>query len=570
MTVRFLVGDVREQLRLLPDESVHCVVTSPPYWGLRDYGTACWEGGDPACDHGVRRWDGPKQTQGAQSGHASAADKLARQVCRCGAQRVDNQLGLEPTPQEHVERMVSIFRDVRRVLRKDGVCWVNYGDSYATSVNGRSAADTKASGNDDRTFRDKPFGTATPNWKKRVTALQDRADVDVGGWGNRDDSLRWRGGDLLKAKDLCMVPFRFALAMQADGWWLRSVLPWVKRNAMPESIRDRPATAIEYVFMFARSERYAYDAEAVRQPLALSSGPRKDRDARATGDTSALSGAAYEPPGQAPHAKARYKMPDNWDTGPGGHGSFHRQGREKGRPAFHGSDQSKFGDDTNGQFRRHHGASADKQRGHGRRHAGFNDRWDDMGRAEQQANGRNFRNSDLFFESIAKPHGLLTDVDGEPLALDVAPKPFREAHFATFPPKLIEPLIKAGAPEHGCCPQCGAPWRRQVAVSYEVGGPKHGENAKALRYGRDDHLNAEPYKTRTSETIGWEPRCKCPAHEPVPCTVLDPFGGSGTTALVAEQLGRNSVLIELNPEYVEIARKRLGLVEPDVIEAMLA
>jgi DNA modification methylase len=352
VSVRILLGDVRARLRDLEADSVHCVVTSPPYWGLRSYG-------------------------------------------------VDGQLGLEPTAQEHVDTMVDVFREVRRVLRPDGVCWVNYGDSYATGVNGRSAADTKAAGNDDRTFRDKPFSTA------------------VGG---------------LKSKDLCMVPFRFAIAMQADGWWLRSVLPWVKRNGMPESISDRPATAVEYVFMFTKSARYWYDAEAVRV------------DRKTPADT---------------------KMPDNWDTGPGGHGSFHRNGREKGARI----------------------SPADKQRGHGRRHQGFNERWDQMERAEQQANGRNFRNTDLMFESIDGAHGLISDAEGNPLALDVAPHPFSGAHFATFPPKLIEPLIKAGCPERG--------------------------------------------------------------------TVLDPFGGAGTTGLVADRLKRNAVLIELNEEYAKIAENRL-------------
>lgn len=352
MTVRILVGDVREQLAGLPDESVHCVVTSPPYWGLRDYGVA-------------------------------------------------GQLGLEPTPQAHVQAMVDVFRAVRRVLRPDGVCWVNYGDSYATSVNGRSAADTKAAGRDDRTFRDKPFGTA------------------VGG---------------LKPKDLCMVPARFALEMQADGWWLRSMMPWVKRNGMPESIKDRPATAVEYVFLFSRSERYWYDAEAVRRELAPASVDRlaQDVDAQA--------------------------------------GSYRANGGRK----------------TNGRMK---AVGGDKQRGHSRRHAGFNDRWDKMEREEQTAQGRNFRNSDLFFESLDGPHGLLSDGQGGPLALDVPPQPFTEAHFATFPPNLVEPLIKAGCPKDG--------------------------------------------------------------------TVLDPFGGAGTTGLVADRLGRNAILIELNPAYAEIARKRI-------------
>lgn len=341
MSVRILRGDVREQLKTLADESVHCVVTSPPYWGLRDYG-------------------------------------------------VSGQLGLEPTPQAHVAAMVEVFREVRRVLRKDGVCWVNYGDSYAGSVNGRTAADTKAAGNDDRTFRDKPFGTAT-------------------------------GG--LKPKDLCGVPFRFALAMQDDGWWWRSCLPWVKRNGMPESITDRPATAVEYVFMFTKSARYWYDAAAVRRELAPASIGRLAQDI------------------------------DNQA----------------------GSDRANGGRKTNGAMKAvgRRGKQADivlhQDPARARRTAGFNARWDEKearsrgvpprhaqyGSSDQsglddvERGSRNFRNADLFFESLEGPHGLLTDGEGSPLALDVPPQPFREAHFATFPPKLIEPLLKAGCPKGG-------------------------------------------------------------------------------------------------------------------------
>lgn len=173
----------------LADNSVHMCVTSPPYWGLRSY----LDNNDPLKHY---------------------------------------ELGLEPTPDEFVAKMVAIFREVWRVLRPDGSCWVNLGDTFATSANGRSAADTKAAGNDDRTFRDKPFNTA------------------VGG---------------LKPKDLCMIPARVALALQADGWWLRSEIVWNKSNPMPESVTDRPTKSHEMVYLLAKSERYFYDAEAIKE-----------------------------------------------------------------------------------------------------------------------------------------------------------------------------------------------------------------------------------------------------------------------------------------------------------------
>ncbi|MEN9926659.1 MAG: hypothetical protein RL268_2785, partial [Pseudomonadota bacterium] len=334
-------SDVMAALRQLPSDHFGVVVTSPPYWGLRDYGVA-------------------------------------------------GQLGLEPTLGEHLDRMVEVFAEVHRVLKPDGVCWANYGDCYATTPNGRSAADTKQAGGDDRTFRDKPFSTVQ---------------------------------GVMKPKDLCMVPNRFAIAMQDWGWWVRSEIIWAKPNPMPESVIDRPATAHEKVFMFTKAARYFYDADEVRQ------GRKTDADG---------------------------KMPDGWDTGPGAHGSRHRQGREKG-------------------------AKSDKQRGHSRRHAGFNDRWDQMDRDEQQQNGRNLRN-----------------YEPAPVQVwEIATRPFRESHFATFPPELVARCLRA-----------------------------------SLR----------------------------PAD-----AVLDPFGGAGTTGLVADKFGVDCTLVEINPEYCGLIRARLasGLVELD-------
>lgn len=366
MSVRIMIGDVFEKLRELPDESVHCVVTSPPYWGLRDYG-------------------------------------------------VDGQIGLEPTLGEHLSTMVWVFEEVWRVLRKDGTCWVNYGDCYATAPNGRSAADTKAAGNDDRTFRDKPFSTVGPIYNPTHYTTDRRK-----GWAKQERNTGQNihgaieAGGVLKPKDLCMVPNRLAIALQDAGWWVRSEIIWHKNNPMPESITDRPATSHEKMWLLSKSAKYYYDAEAVRVPAAPASIERWQQDI---------------------------------------------EGQK-------GSGRANAGGKTNGPMKAVGGPKKDKQRGHGRRHDGFNDRWDQMTKEEQIKNGRNLRN-----------------------VWTVATKPFSEAHFATFPPALIEPCIKAGCPEGG--------------------------------------------------------------------VVLDPFGGAGTTGLVADRLGRDAILIELNPEYAEIARKRI-------------
>jgi DNA modification methylase len=191
---RIIQGDCIEGLRTLPDASVHCCVTSPPYWGLRDYGH-------------------------------------------------DGQIGLESTPEAYVACMVEVFREVRRVLRDDGTCWVNLGDSYSqpgASQSFRNATNANCNGCND---------TKKP----------------------RNQIVRNHG---LKPKDLVGIPWRVAFALQADGWWLRQDIIWHKPNPMPESVRDRCTKAHEYVFLLTKSERYYYDSEAVSEPVAVSTTAR--------------------------------------------------------------------------------------------------------------------------------------------------------------------------------------------------------------------------------------------------------------------------------------------------------
>jgi DNA modification methylase len=185
VTIRLLCGDALEQLRLLADESVQCCITSPPYWGLRDYGIA-------------------------------------------------GQLGLERTPEEYVEKLVEVFREVRRVLRGDGTLWLNLGDCY-NAYN----------------------GGAGPGSKLSDTQTSERPHLETG-YGLRTPSL--------KPKDLVGIPWRVAFALQADGWYLRSDIIWAKPNPMPESVTDRPTKAHEYLFLLAKSQRYYYDAWAVSEP----------------------------------------------------------------------------------------------------------------------------------------------------------------------------------------------------------------------------------------------------------------------------------------------------------------
>ena len=397
--VTILIGDVREQLRTLPAESVHCVVTSPPYWGLRDYGVA-------------------------------------------------GQLGLEKTPAEYVANMVAVFREVRRVLRTDGVVWLNLGDSFAS---GKGTCYN-------------PGGGEHSLGQKRKAAGAHPLDR-----GN-SSTLAAIG---LKPKDLVGIPWRVAFALQADGWYLRSDIIWHKPNPMPESVTDRPTKSHEYVFLLTKSAKYFYDAEAVREPHTYA-----DRDNRFLNGPSKGIGKVET---------GKYAM--------------------QACGAYH-------------------------------------------------PNGRNLRS-----------------------VWTIPTQAYSGNHFATFPEKLVEPCIKAGTSEYGCCPTCGAPWRRVVkrervptriaavppwaawrrVVMRERVPTRPGKNTKVTGDSLTDG-NRDPKRHVTErQTTGWQPTCECDTDmPPMPCVVLDPFFGSGTTGIVAARLGRRCIGIELNADYVKLAHRRLA------------
>ena len=210
----------------LADKSVHMCVTSPPYWGLRDYGLGEWQGGDAKCEHAL-----PHFSQKSTVAGTSPEYPHPNGICgHCGAVQQPAGIGLEPTIAEHIENIVAVCREVRRVLRDDGTLWLNYGDAYTD-------------GNRERA----PIGVNS----KQATHK-----------GSHDMK---RIKNLLPAKNLIGLPWRVALALQDDGWILRSAIIWHKPNPMPESVLDRPTNAYENVFLFAKKPRYFYDAEAIRQ-----------------------------------------------------------------------------------------------------------------------------------------------------------------------------------------------------------------------------------------------------------------------------------------------------------------
>ena len=532
-TFRLTNGDALESLRSLPDESVNCVVTSPPYFGLRDYGTGRWEGGDSECRHLVRN-DPRVSVSTLAGGKATTGHQRegSRDRCpRCGAMRADSQIGLERTPDEYVARLVAVFREVRRVLRSDGALFLNLGDSYAGGVPrhgdknlGKSGTNKRRAGAVDRNMFPQRLRLRydVSDEQKREVALamfgmrlegneeacqgslpevlsvsgqsealfrrpamegegiasiipteqseSIRADgettegsEDRSSGGSRGQVRLLRGdrnrvsdcrshqeqrrsapegtvrqlpcefsqdiqGDTtsripqarvpsallqlqllhrvlgilsthsfaddevpdpvkayfrpevgtLKPKDLIGIPWRAALALQADGWWLRSDIIWAKPNPMPESVTDRCTRSHEYIFMLTKSERYWYNAAAIAEEAAKGA------------------------------AGSRFDI---------------------GKTALH-----------------------------------------QLGRSSHiERRDRDTRNRRTVWT--------------------VATQPFADAHFATFPEKLIEPCILAGCPSGG--------------------------------------------------------------------VVLDPFCGSGTVGVVALRHGRDFVGIELNAEYVEMARRRI-------------
>lgn len=300
-------GDCLSGLRQIPDGTVNTCVTSPPYFGLRDYGH-------------------------------------------------EGQIGLEPTPDEFVARLVEVFREVRRVLRDDGTLWLNLGDSYNNRTKVRTSSHQPALN-----------GFTDDNWADRAAR---------GG-------VRMSNMPGLKEKDLIGIPWRVAFALQADGWYLRQDIIWHKPNPMPESVRDRCTKAHEYVFLLSKSPTYYFDADAIKEP-SVTNDPRRPYTSK----------GAKELDGRS-----------DWKSG-----------------------EKRDGEDFTKRNRRS--------------------------------------------------------------VWTVATRPYKGAHFATFPPDLIEPCILAGAPENGI--------------------------------------------------------------------VLDPFMGSGTTAAVATKLGRFAMGCELNPDYIELIRQRLG------------
>lgn len=378
-TARLYYGvDVLEGLRQLPDKSVQVICTSPPYFGMRNY-------------------------------------------------RVNGQIGNEETPDEYVARIVAVCRELWRVLRDDGLFFLNEGDTYAD--------DTK-------------WGGATGG--KHVAALH--GDTGIG---------RGKKHTGLPPKSLVGIPWRVALALQAEGWVVRNAVAWVKTNAMPSSIDDRFTCAHETVFVLSKQSDYFFDWYDVQEPA---SDNRMAKARKIIRDLNLI--------GQADGSEGKRRCRDAWL---------------------------------------------------------------------------------------------------------IPTSPYAEAHFACFPPALVDRMIRAGSSTYGCCPHCGAPWTRYLErvgekctdAARQALHPKRSRRMEGFElYGREDGFTPPPQEIALVRMKGWIPGCSCMANIPVPCVVLDPFCGSGTTGMMAMRRKRNFIGIDLNPEYLPLAKARItGLYTADLEEA---
>lgn len=412
-THKIIQGDCIAGMRTLPDGCIQTCITSPPYFALRDY-----SGGE-------------------------------------------EEIGQEDTVEGYVQKMVEVFREVRRILRPDGTVWLNLGDSYMSAKGCSPPPQTLGKGAADG----QPKDFVPPNRKDQ------------------------KG---LKDKDLIGIPWRVAFALQADGWYLRQDIVWSKPNPMPESVTDRCTKSHEYIFLLSKKKHYYFDHEVIREPAALTT---YARSLRGVSDTHKNVDGA---PGQPPHSMSKPR----------------KNARVFGAKVQEGT-----------------------KRG-------------DVGNTFVDTGKRNKRS-----------------------VWTITTKPFRGAHFATYPKDLIEPCVLAGTSEHGCCSKCGAPWERQVESTRIARNelppedPRYRPNTYKGAYGEINGKGDAGYNS--TKTLGWAASCKCKDAEVVPCTVFDPFTGSGTTAVVALQHGRNYIGTELNPQYIKIAESRIADEVPNTLQEFI-
>jgi hypothetical protein len=415
---------------------------------------------------------------------------------------VNGQLGSENTPDAFIERLVCVFREVRRVLRSDGVAWLNIGDSYAQ--------DTK-------------WGGSTGG--KHSVGLHGTTGIG-----------RQRTTSGLPGKNQMLIPFRLAIALQCDGWWVRSTIIWSKPNPMPASVTDRPTDSHEYIFLLTKSADYWYDQDAIREPHAESTGPRAMRG-RDTAHKH-VNGA----PGQTAHSMNAPRPNRNHKNvqydGQQPNGMHVKRANGDGDPDLHPLGRNKRSVWTV--------PTAPST-------------WEYCGACSRLYEGQNRR--DLIKR--------IDMVDGEEVQRKVCLCGRYDAwvqHFAAYPEDLITPCILAGTP-HKVCADCGAPYER---ISETNNPSKYAADSDIRDFANTHQRTSNPQSSKslhrnqggvysTKVLLGWRKTCGCLTTATRPGIVLDPFFGSGTTGIVAKKWARHWLGIELNPDYVRVGQARCAV-----------
>jgi len=500
-------GDCREVLGSLPAESVNCVVTSPPFWGLRKYtGNQELVWGDNHCEE--HEWGEeikiPRHHAGETNPGLEAhtkdrgawSDSGGAFCSRCNAWR--GGLGLEPTPELFISHLIEILEAIKRVLRKDGVVFWNLDDTRQGGGMGHSSQSAEE------------FIAAYPKQGslKAMTTPEERATLS---------GLR-RKHPIIKAKDLCLIPERFLIRAQEAGWYVRSKIIWAASNPMPESATDRPTDAYQLIYMLTKSPRYWYDQEAVRE--------QHSRDWWNEGWANR----------QGFNPKAEADLEHSLGHSRGGKKKWSESYSPSGRNL-----RNVFCFPTQGFFLQM------------------------CAKCKRIYEPEQYRR----LPTEGKSHSVYAywGQDGRELEVPLAKKVCScgssefLSHFATYPEELVRRCLLAGCPPY-VCPKCGRAWVR--ILEHKLMVIKRSSRREAM--GEDGRTQASGtiLEPASAETLGWKASCSCnlPQSECVPGVVLDPFMGSGTTCVVAKKMGRRSIGIDLSEDYIKMAKYRLERTQP--------
>ena len=543
MNIKLMNGHVLDMLKSIPDESIDCIVSSCPYYGLRDYSgvasyasedyhellrtanadiqkhrdrvlesqkekyyltepvfnkkdkkwyislnydiSSVW-GGDPECEHewtsqhnhkdNLRFRDPNHIASVGNNKHSeiySNPTVLSGTCTKCGAWK--GQIGLENSYKEYTEHLMLVMKELKRVLKKTGTLFWNMGDTYSGA--GVVTKDTGKASYEASDFRQSPVKSNLPN------------------------------------KSLMMIPERLAMAMIDDGWILRNSIIWYKRNGMPSSVKDRLSNKWEYVFFFTKSQKYYFDLDSIRRPLAESSIKRISQK----------------------------NIPKQFKSGKSV--EFAETNPVNNIPKIMNNMHQKYQQEESYQGS----------------HSGY---CIEDGSLRANLNGAN-PGDVLFDDTIYDPYtdpniwdAFMEYLERErpellmPSILDIPTRSHKFAHFAVMPETLIDPLIKVGCPSEVCV-KCGKPKTMEYKREIDM------ENEKSSLGNQDNGIKRQ--RSRWVK-LGVKPSCKCNA-DFEPGKVLDPFAGSGTVGVVAKKQGKSAILIEISPEYVEIIKNRLEIAD---------